>query len=121
MRDARIIWNYIERIATALKGADELFAVALEDFYDGAGIGFFVAGPMVSDIAADEDAIFVESCAGRICGDGDLLQARVFRLEEASAGTGHADATGNKVHLSCEGVMITFYPDDAAGVLQVLE
>jgi hypothetical protein len=122
VRDAWIIWNDIEGIATTLEGADELLAVALENANDGAALGgAFAMSTARAAITTDENTILVKSSAGVVFGNRNFFECGVVRLEETSARTSHADAAGNEINLAGKDITITLYADDLTGMLECMK
>jgi len=100
--DARIIGDDVEELPSALQRADELRAPPLQDANHraGAGFGVIMAQALGPDIAPDEHAILMQSCAGRALRDCDLLEAGIVRLQKAFALAVHANSSRDQVGLA---------------------
>jgi hypothetical protein len=121
--DAWVIGDDVEELAALLQGADDAGAAAFEDADDGAGVVVAVGAAEAAgfDVAADEDAVFVQGGAGGVCGDGDFFEGGVVGLEVAVALAGDLDAAGDEIGLERSDIAIGLGAGDAAGLFQGVE
>ncbi len=123
VRHPRVVGDHVKEFPAPLQRAHDLRPLPLQDADHRARLRLEPAGaqPFGFDIPPHEDAILVERGGRRAGRDGDLLQIRVLRLQEAFPLAVDPDAPGDQVRRARQDVAVPLGAGDPPGLRQIAQ